>query len=165
MTLDERSTKDLMQTVLEHYLKHHEIVLKKLIHAQKATEMSMQKLQQLSDNDSSSGNIDAQWSDIIEIFRDFGANEDELFGIEELLGAVPTPIKEPYVELVENDQELQQLKAELKSDEYHKAREIVQKVQSEPNPITGMTADDYRQSAEETDMVQALKFAPHVRKR
>lgn len=164
MTLDEHSTKDLMQIVLEHYLKHHEIVLKKLLHAQKATEMSMAKLQEMSDAGMPE-NIDAQWGEIITIFRDFGANEDELFGIEDLLGTVPTPIKQPYVELVENDKELQKLKSELKSDEYQKAREVVQKVQSEPNPISGLTAADYTESAEETDMVQAFKFTPHARKR
>lgn len=164
MTLDEQSSKDLMQTVLDHYLKHHEIVLKKLMHAQKATEMSMELLREMANADLAD-NIDAQWSEIITMFNDFGADEDELFGIEEVLGSVPTPIKEPYVELVENDTEIQELKKDLDSQEYRKAREAIRKVQAEPNPMTGMTAVEYEKSAEESEYVTALKFTPQARKR
>lgn len=162
--MDQNDAKDLMQVVLEHYLKHHQIVLKKLVHAQKATEMSMDKLREMSET-GTAGNVDAMWGEIIEMFRDFGASEDELFGIEDLLGTVPSTIKTPYTELVEQDEELQQLKSELKSEEYKKAKQAVAKVQDEPNPISRMTADDYKKSVEDSAMVQAFKFAPQTRKR
>lgn len=162
--MDQNDTKDLMQTVLEHYLKHHEIVLKKLVHAQKATEMSMDKLREMSET-GTVGNVDEMWGEIIEMFRNFGASEDELFGIENLLGTVPSTIKEPYVELVEQDEELQQLKSELNSDKYQKAKQAVSKVQDEPNPMSHMTADDYKESIEDSAMVQAFKFSPHFKKR
>lgn len=162
--MDQNDAKDLMQIVLEHYLKHHEIVLKKLIHAQKATEMSMDRLKEMSES-GSVGDVDAMWSEIIEMFRDFGASEDELFNIEDLLGTVPSTIKKPYIELVEQDEELQQLKSELRSEEYQKAKQVVAKVQDEPNPMSHMTADEYKDAVEDSSMVQAFKFTPQYNKK
>ncbi len=161
--MSDNASKDLMEIVLQHYLKHHEIILKKLVHAQKATEMSMAQLREMSDANNAE-NVDVMWAEIINMFRDFAASEDELFNIEDLLGTVPKTIKEPYEELVENDDELQKLKAELDSDEYKKAKEAVNRVQAEPNPMSGMTADEYAKKAEDSDMVKALRFVPPNRK-
>ena len=143
---------ETMLVLMEHYLKHHEIVLKKLGHAQTATKMSVDE-----------ADISNMWNEIIAIFKDFGASEDDLFAIEGLLNEVPETIKAPYLDLMRQDESLQTLIADLKSDEYQNAKTQSQAVQSKPNPMSGLTSDDYEESTEDSEVVKAFKFTPKTK--
>ena len=141
---DIKKNKELISTVLEHYLKHHELVLKKLITVQKATQMSLEKIQLLSEA-TNADEFDTIWDETIEMFRDCGISEDELFQIEDILNNIPKAIKENYQKMVDKDQSIQDLTKELDRDKYEQAMQSIKAAQDEPNPMTGLGPEEYEE--------------------
>jgi hypothetical protein len=143
---------ELMSLVLEHYIKHHEVVFKKLHIAQEATVKSLQELEKMAPGlQSKSGNTiddirkyEHMWGAIIEMFKAHGATEDDLERIEHVLLAIPRAIKQHYDAIIEQDKALQKLIASLNTDEYKKAVAIINEVQSRPNPMSGLGPEEYK---------------------
>ncbi len=143
---------EVMLHACEHYLKHHDVVFKKLLHTQEATLQSLQEIKDLCkklDERTRSEEIarvkkyDDMWGQIIGLFRDAGVSEEELGKIETVLSSIPESIDKFYRVLLEKDIALLALMAELESDHYKRALSIVRKVQSRPDPLSGLPASEY----------------------
>ncbi len=159
---------DLMQLVLEHYVVHHQVVFKKLHHAQTATIQSIQELENMSAAlQATSGHsvedirkYDHMWSAIIEMFKAHGATEDDLERIEDVLLTIPRAIKKHYDIIMEQDKALQKLISGLNTEEYKKACMIINEVQSRPNPMSGLGPEEYKPVATaKTPAVPSYKFS------
>ena len=160
---DPEESHALMELVLEHYIKHHQSVLKKLVHAQHATMQSIREIEELNKEIQADENLqefqtvrkyDKMWGQIIELFENSGLSETELHKVEDMLTTIPKVIKKYYEMLVQNDKILMQLINELNSEKYKKAIKIVNKVQQRPNLMTGLGPEEY----EEQDHRQGFIF-------
>lgn len=148
---DPKKTEVLMTYVLEHYVKHSEVVLKKLGHAQTATHKSINEIESKSDApaDKPPSELkqmyayDQMWDKVISQFRVSGLTEDELSQIERVLDRIPRMIKKYYDLLVEQDKILQELMRDLESVEYKKAMELVKRIQSQPDLLSGLAPDEF----------------------
>lgn len=157
---------DLMAVVLEHYIRHHEVVFKKLHVAQEATVKSIEELENMSSSlrSKSGHNIedirkyDHMWSAIIEMFKAHGATEDDLDRIEQVLLTIPRAIKQHYDMMVAQDQALQALIASLDTEEYKKAVKIINEVQSRPNPMSGLGPEEYKPVPSKIPSVPSYQF-------
>lgn len=142
---------ELMHLVLEHYVTHHQVVFKKLEHAQNATVKSIKELEGMSASlQAKAGHsvedirkYDHMWAAIIQMFKAHGATEDDLERIEQVLLTIPRAIKRHYDMMVEQDKALQKLIASLDTEEYRKACMIINEVQGRPNPMTGLGPEEY----------------------
>lgn len=152
VAIDHKNAERLMCSVLEYYIKHHDVVLKKLDHARDATKKSINEIDVVSKAsildvpDEQKQEIQAyddMWMQIIEHFRDSGVSEDELIKIEEILTKIPRLIKKYYDLLVEQDHVLQKLMEELKSDEYQEALEITENIQSRTDSLSGLSPHEF----------------------
>lgn len=167
---------ELMELVLDYYIKHHQVVFKKLHKAQEATHKSIAELEGLSlaagtdapPADEAKLHIvreyDQMWEQIITLFKAHGATEEDLARIEDILLGIPRTIKRHYDMLVQQDRELQALIASLKTEEYKKACQIISKVQSMPNPMTGLTHEEYVSApvAEVLPTPSSYQISPHI---
>lgn len=151
-SFSEEKLQDAMLCVLEHHVKHHQIVFRKLGHAQKATTQSIEEMQEIISrlrNESQSRELteikkfDKLWQDVIELFENAGLSEEELFKIEDILLTIPKMIKKYYETLVVQDEILNKLSRELKDLDYDKSIKIVREVQDRPNPMTGLEPGIY----------------------
>lgn len=170
----------LMDLVLDHYIKHHAVVLKKLEHAQSATTQGLQEVKSFvegmanithtphSETPHSEDELqkyDALWDSIISIFRQSGISEDELTQIEQILLTTPKIIRKYYEVLTEQDKALQRLIEELNAPAYEQAMKVVSRVQAHPNPMTMLTPDEYDDyEPAESSKVQAFKIIPNIHK-
>lgn len=141
--LDPAALELIATHVLEHYLKHHQVVLKKLEHARTATSQSIQENKAPAQEIQEALPYDMVWEKIIDMFRVGGMSEAELNEIEKILGSVPRAIKIIYDVLVKQDAFLQALITELQSEHYIRAIEYTRQVQKKKNPMTGLTGDYY----------------------
>lgn len=149
--------KALTTTVLEHYLKHHELVLKKLILVQKATQMSIDKLALLS-SATSPDEFDTIWDETIEMFKNCGISEEELFAIEDVLVKTPKSIKDHYQTMVDEDLSIQTLLKEIDREKYEQAMDAIKEVQGKSNPMTGLGPEEYEDAHEtQNRAIDALK--------
>lgn len=142
---DEEEGASLTDMLLDHYLRHHEVVLKKLKFAQSATKQCIEEIrnvhEKMRDRDNTNihefTDFDKMWEDIIGLFVDGGLSEDELFKIESLITTVPQDIKIQYDSLSQQDKSFLALVESMNSIAYKKAKERVMKLQSRPSPLTG----------------------------
>ncbi len=167
---------ELMELVLDYYVRHHQVVFKKLHKAQEATVKSIEELEGLSVSAGTAAQpadqaklhmvreYDQMWEQIIILFKAHGATEEDLARIENILLGIPRTIKRHYDMLVQQDKELQALIASLKTDEYKQACEIIGKVQSMPNPMTGLTQREYVSApvAELLAKPSSYQISPHI---
>lgn len=149
---DAEASEALASKVLEHYLKHHKIVLGKLTHARDATSQSIQDIEticaqfEMDKGASEFQNVirfDSVWNNIIGMFRSSGVTETELQQIEGILQNIPNAIRKYYEALLTQDKLLQSLMQEIDSDEYRKAIDATRKIQAKPNLMTGLGPDVY----------------------
>ena len=156
LTVDDMAEADAANSLtldaFEHYIKHHTVVLTKLQHAREATSQSLQEITQICeryklDRDATGfaeiQKYETMWDSIIDLFRRAGVSETELHKIEMVLTGIPRAIRDYYETLIQQDQILQSLIAELKSEKYQKAFQAVQAAQSVANPMSGEYPEDY----------------------
>lgn len=147
--------------VMEHYIRHHEVVLRKLNHAHKATLDSIQEIEQmmaaLDDATAHRHELaevrkyDGLWITIIDMFRQAGVSETELGKIEGVLGGIPRAIKTHYDALVAQDKVLLKMIDDLGAEKYRRAFALIREVQSKPNPMTGLSPHEYDLDGEHDD--------------
>ncbi len=150
---NETESHKLTNVLLEHYLKHHEIVLSKLQFAQTATKTCIDEVRQVQekmkglDKDSIEGfhDFDKMWQEIISLFIQGGISQEELFKIESLITTIPSDIKTHYDALTEEDKNFMALVESLNTNAYLKAKERVGDLQSYPNPYNGKKAEDFQE--------------------
>jgi len=158
-----------MQSLLSHYIAHHEAVLQKLKFAQDATAKSIADMRE--DGPSAAAGdqaaidnfakFEGMWGDIIDMFGKGGVSEGDIFKIEKLVTNVPQDIKKHYDDLTEQDQTFQDANDTIDHDQYRKARDIAKAVQAKPNLMTGMTPENYKaESAEPDDVDIGFVFRP-----
>ncbi len=148
---DEEEADNLTDMLLDHYLHHHEIVFMKFKIAQKATKECINQVRKISDKvkDCDNSNIhefkdfDQMWEEIIQAFVDGGLSEDDIFKVENLVTTMPADIKEHYDALSIQEKSFLSLVEGLNTAAYKKAKEKVVKLQSQPNPLHGLTPEDY----------------------
>ena len=160
---------ELVKTLLTHYMQHHESVLKKLHFAQDATAKSIAEIREVSEElqalDNASitqfSKFEAMWTEIIDMFVKGGVSEDDIFKIENIVSTMPEHIKEHYNQLTQQDKSFLKLVESMNHDAYRKARTIAIEVQAQPNPLTGMVPDQYREKGQdEDDDEMAFIFRP-----
>ena len=153
----------LMEHVFEHYLKHHSVVLRKLVHAQDATLKSIQEIEELRKQIKADEahhefqtvkKYEKMWKQIIELFENSGLSEAEVQKVEDMLVTIPKVIKRYYEVLIQQDKVLHELIEELNSEKYKVALAAVKKIQSRPNLMTGLGPEEY----EETETHQSFIF-------
>ncbi len=159
---------EAMSLVFDHYLNHHKAVFKKLHHARDATQQSYEELEALTgdlrENPDPPEPLtqahahDAMWGSILDIFKDYGATEDELDAIDTILTDIPRQIKAYYDNLVEQDQVLKELISKLHTAEYKQALSMIREVQSRPNPVTGEVEKKPAISIDLNDMMKPTAF-------
>lgn len=102
---DAQKAHEAMMCVMEHYVRHHEVVLKKLGHARDATISSIREIETLFENiENDTVNAELKeirkyenlWDAIINMFREAGVSEDDLTNIESVLGDIPRAIRKHY---------------------------------------------------------------------
>ncbi len=157
---------DLLKSLLGHYIQHQEAVLKKLHFAQDATLKSIQEIRNVEDDLKTHDNtnlhqfsrFEEMWKEIIGLFLCGGLSEDDIFKIEDLITNIPGDIKQHYNRLTQQDKSFLTLLEAMNHDAYRKARDITVKVQEAPNPMTGMTRDDYTARIFEEPTVDEASF-------
>jgi hypothetical protein len=116
--IDEK--RKVMETVLEHYLKHHEAVLRKMQIAQQATKETYQEIEQ---NEINIDECHEDWEENIKSFINAAISEEGLTKIDDVLLTIPENIKESYDELIQAETHLVELLADLTSEKYQEAIE------------------------------------------
>lgn len=139
--------------VMEHYIRHHEVVLRKLSHAHEATIASIQEIEAMmgelenaADHTRNLAEVrkyDGLWLNIIDMFRQAGVSETELNKIEKVLTGIPQAIKTHYDALVEKDKVLLKMIEDLGSEKYRRAFELIRKAQGGTNPMSGLSNNEY----------------------
>ena len=147
----------LMHIVLNHYTGHRQVILRKLELARLAARRSAlhKALSQASGAWARfklkckiwlvPGTLpeDPLWKEITLMFAGKSIYEQDLFYIEDLLEALPGAMGELYKKISEKDGQLQKLSAGLNTKEYKEAKARIAKVQNRPNPLTGLSAEEY----------------------
>lgn len=136
----------MAETLFDHYIKHHELILMKLRHAQQATELGFRD-PHAQKPDNHRKKYDDLWREIIGAFSETSVTEDEIFKIENLINVIPENIKHEYVNLVNNDHKLKEKEQHIDASDYLNVRKDVDHLQSAPNPLSGLTAGDYKEAA------------------
>ncbi len=169
---DEEEALSLTDMLLDHYMKHHEIVLAKLKFAQDATKKSIDEIRSTHEKvrEHDNTNIHAftdfnkMWEEIIKMFVDGGLSTDELFKIEKVITTVPEDIKKHYDALSSQDKSFLALVESLNVDAYKKAKAKVAQLQQLPNPLHGKIPEDYKTAEEsEQENPDAFIFMPTQR--
>ena len=150
---DAAKAEEATLAVMEHYIRHHEVVLRKLNHAHKATLDSIHEIEQmmaeLEDASAHAHELaevrkyDGLWITIIDMFRQAGVSETELGKIEGVLTGIPRAIKIHYDALVAQDKVLLKMISDLGAEKYRRAFEMIREVQAQPNPMTGLSPYEY----------------------
>jgi hypothetical protein len=175
---DVESAHALMACVFEHYRKHHEVVLRKLQHAQSATAQSLTEIEDLRRGIRELGSqpekkadirkYEALWEQIIEVFNACGISEDELEEVENILLRIPGLIRNYYEARVRQDKILQAAIKDLASEKYKRAFAIVDKIQGQPDRLSGLEASAFQSRSDiEAQIFRSLplKRRPKGKKR
>ncbi|HOO82008.1 MAG TPA: response regulator [Alphaproteobacteria bacterium] len=170
---EEEEATSLTKMLLEHYMRHHEIVFMKLKFAQDATQKSIHQLRSTHEkvrhrdntNIHEFNDFEKMWEEIIQIFLNGGLAEEELFKIEKLVTTIPEDIKKHYNTLSAQDKSFLSLVESLNADAYKKAKNRVTALQKQPNPLHGKTPEEYTTPKEtEEENPDAFIFMPKRRK-
>ena len=119
---------------LEYYIKHHEVVSRKLGHARDATDQV---------ENHTAKRYSHLWKEIIQIFHSVSLSEEELRTIEEIIEKLPAQIKKIYDQLVALDQVLQKLIKELDQDCYRDALKFAKEVQKKASAFFNFDVEIY----------------------
>ncbi len=159
--LTETQRQDVLQRVMEHYTVHYDVILKKLDHAQTATNISMEAA---NDWDMKViGQYDSAWKEIIQMFQTCGITQEELFEIEKILDTLPESIREHFERLIKLDKILQTMMITLQKLNFKDAMKTISEVQAGPNPLSGLTSDEYEEDANKGKQpaVKAFKISKY----
>lgn len=148
-------TSALTSMLLDHYLKHHEIVLAKLRFAQDATKTCIDEVRNVHEKIKSHDNtsihafkdFDKMWEEVLDMFMKGGLSEDEMAEIEKMVTAMPKDIKKHYDALSIQDKTFLKLVESLNTNAYQKAKQKVSTLQAQPSPLSGRTSEDLKQAA------------------
>lgn len=153
--------KDVLKRVMEHYSLHYDVVQRKLDHAQEATNESMEAANDWDMKVISQ--YDSAWKEIIQMFQTCGITQEELFEIEKILDTLPESIRVHFERLIKLDKMLQTMMVTLEKLDFDGAMNIVSAVQQQPNPLSGLTQDEYEKSsdADKKPAVKAFKFSKY----
>ena len=167
---EEEEAVSLTDMLLDHYLKHHEIVLAKLKFAQDATKKSLDEVrtthEKVRERDNTNihefADFEKMWEEVIKMFLEGGLSENDIFEIEKLVTTVPEDIKKHYDDLSQQDKSFMTLVEGLNADAYKKAKSRVVKLQEQPNPLNGKTANDYKveKTKDDSDIEEDFLFKP-----
>ncbi|MCB9981275.1 MAG: hypothetical protein H6860_02635 [Rhodospirillales bacterium] len=170
---EEEEATSLTKMLLEHYMRHHEIIFMKLKFAQDATQKSIHELrnahEKVRNRDNTNihefNDFEKMWEEIIQTFINGGLAEEELFKIEKLVTTIPEDIKKHYNALSAQDKSFLSLVESLNADAYKKAKNRVTALQKQPNPLHGKTPEEYITPKEaEEENPDAFIFMPKRRK-
>lgn len=148
----EAESHSLTNMLLEHYIRHHEIVLTKLRFAQEATQMGLSEIKTLHQNikqkqsttpEKDLKDFDTMWERIIRMFLKGGLSEQDLFDIERIVTQIPEDIKVHYDGLTQKDKDFLTRVEALNKMGYERAKQRVFNLQLLPNPLTGKSALEY----------------------
>jgi CheY-like chemotaxis protein len=157
----------LTHLLLDHYTKHHEIVLCKLKFAHSATRKCIDDIRAAHQKVKARDNVNIlefndfnkMWEDIITMFRAGGLSEDDISEVEKLITKMPGQIRDHYDDLNQQDKSFLTLVESLNRAAYKQAKERVMKLQLQPNPLNGKTSEDY-QSGEKGVSLEAFFVDP-----
>lgn len=157
---DHEDAFSITHMLLDHYIKHNEIVLAKLRFAQDATKKSIMEFRNTyekvkSQDKANIGNFDEfdrMWEEIIKLFIKGGLSEDDIFKIESLITTIPSDIKAHYNDLSQQDVNFMNMLEGLNTSAYKKAKTKVMALHRTPNPFNGKTIDDYAVEKEGGDV-------------
>ena len=165
----------LTNMLMEHYLRHHEIILTKLRFAQGATKESINEIRNMHEKmkdskgsqESELNDFGAMWERIITMFVQGGLSEQALFDIEKIVTQIPDDIKQHYDDLTSKDKDFMSRVENLNKSGYEKAKKRILNLQQEPNPLTGKTASDYenaisrkKPAQKDSGTVKAIVYDP-----
>lgn len=151
---------ELVSTLFKHYITHHEVVERQLRFAQEATKAGIKEQENIIIEAASQmvglQGFDAIWEEIIEMFRCGGVSEEELFKIEKIINTMPRDIRSAFDNMSGADHEYNQLHRSLDVEGYSSAKFIVQELEKQPNPMSGLTKEDYEEHGvgERTDAIE-----------
>lgn len=156
----------LMQPLLDHYIKLHQVVHKKLGHAKTATQHGLETVDadENSELPKKLQELDTIWDEILSMFREAGLSTQDLEEIEKNLMLIPCAIKQYYQELIERDKALTGLIDEITAGEYtsayEQAKKITEQLQGVPNLMSGLGPKDYEDQAlqDSTDEMRRKAF-------
>lgn len=159
---EEREAVNLTHELLDHYIKHNELVLSKLKFAQDATRQCIDEIhdtykkvrEKNNTNIAEFKDFDKMWEDIIKLFMKGGLSEEDIFKIEKIITTIPKDIKAHYETLSQQDKTFMTLVESLNHNAYKRAKERVIKTQSQPNPFNGKTMHDYKPKDEKGKIVE-----------
>lgn len=161
--LSPEAADDVMTYVMDYYLKHYDIVFKKLGHARDATKDSIDELAEKKNADAElkvAQQYDSMWDKVIDDYTSSGVSQEELDRIDDVLTKIPQLIKKFYEVRVQQDSLLLELVEKIQSPEYKKAIEITKKIQSRPDLLSGLDPDVFELEDSKTAFV--IK-PPHLR--
>ncbi|MEM9469171.1 MAG: response regulator [Pseudomonadota bacterium] len=165
----------LTTMLMDHYLRHHEIVLTKLRFAQDATKSSIDDIRNIHEKiketkgsqESNLNDFGDMWESIIKKFVNGGLSEQALFDIEKIITQIPDDIKQHYDDLTNKDKEFLRRMEKLNKSSYASAKKRVLSLQEEPNALTGKTSQDYQKAitkkeedSEDEGSVKAIVYDP-----
>lgn len=159
--LTDAERQDILGRVMKHYTVHYDVILKKLDHAQTATNISMEAA---NDWDMKViGQYDSAWKEIIQMFQTCGITQEELFEIEKILDALPESIRVHFERLIKLDKMLQTMMATMQKLNFEDAIKTIAEVQEEPNPLSGLTSNEYEEELhkEKQPKVKAFKISKY----
>ncbi len=164
----EEESHELTKSLLDSYLKHHEIVFSKLKFAQEATQKGIEQIRKtyedVKDHNATNilefKNFDQMWEEIIEMFVAGGLTEEEVFKIEDVITGIPPDIKEHYDSLTAQDKTFLTLVESLNVSAYKKAKQKVSELQSRPNVMSGMSGDEYQEVIDEENRRKEMEVKP-----
>ena len=151
-SLDRTASQQVMELSYTGYVMYHDVISRKLKHAQTATKCSLHETRCRKEADAIEVNsaeladlkkYDAFWQTIIDNFRNTFLPEAELKRIDAILGSLPQMIVKFYNILVGQDSILQKLLNELKNEKYTKANEAIAAVQSKTCALSGLEPDEF----------------------
>ena len=135
----------LTNTLLDYYSKNHEILLAKVQFARDATSKSFEDKQNTSDvQDKQAKNLDMIWMNVMQKLASAGISEEDMVKIERIIESVPQDIRVYYDTLMQKDKVYLDREKELDVDAYKAAKQVATEIQSEPNIMTGLSAQDYK---------------------
>ena len=138
---------EMVATLFGHYITHHELVARQLRFAQTATKDSIAQQEEVQLEAASQmvglRGFDSIWEEIIEMFRCGGVSETELFKIEKIIQTMPIGIRGKFDNMSSADNDYNQLHRSLDTEGYNSAKSMAQRLEQEPNPLSGLTSRDY----------------------
>lgn len=150
----------MMECLMGNYLMKNEVVRAKLHHARQATRKNLDKLEKLIDDTNpdtaikelgKAKKLDVLWTQLVQLLSEIGLAEEDIADIETTITKAPKNIRDCYDILLEQDRNLSNLIYEMESDTFadahEQARDIREKIQSQPNPMSGLMPEEYEPAA------------------